>query len=81
MSLKCVNSFLRYLAKRQTNTNEGIVFLEEVKMCYLESGQAIESRGVNCFRRDIGDVCYKFLQIPAGLLQVGCVNNDLHQLQ
>lgn len=32
-------------------------------------------------RGDVGDVCYELLQIPAGLLQVGCVNDDLHQLQ
>lgn len=48
---------------------------------YLEGRQAIESCGVNCFRGDIGDVCYKLLQIPAGLLQVCGVNDDLHQLQ
>lgn len=34
-----------------------------------------------CFRGDVGDVCYELLQIPAGLLQVGGVNDDLHQLQ
>lgn len=45
---------------------------------YLECGQAIESCGVDCFGGDIGDVCYKLLQIPAGLLQVGGVNDDLH---
>lgn len=33
------------------------------------------------FRRNIGDVCYELLQIPTGLLQVGGVNDDLHQLQ
>lgn len=47
---------------------------------YLKCGQAIESCGVNCFRGDVGDICYKLLQISAGLLQVGCVNDDLHQL-
>lgn len=34
-----------------------------------------------CFRGDVGDVCYELLQIPAGLLQVGGINDDLHQLQ
>ena len=36
---------------------------------------------MNCFRGDVGDVCYKLLQILAGLLQVGGVNDDLHQLE
>ena len=34
-----------------------------------------------CFGGDVGNVCYKLLQIPAGLLQVGGVNDDLHELQ
>lgn len=48
---------------------------------YLECGQAIKSCGVYCFGGDVGDVCYELLQVPAGLLQVGGVNDDLHQLQ
>lgn len=48
---------------------------------HLEGGQSVESCGVNCFWGDVGDVRYEFLQIPAGLLQVGGVNDDLYQLQ
>lgn len=48
---------------------------------YLECGQAIQSCGVHSFRGDIGDICYEVLQILACLLQVGGVNDDLHQLQ
>lgn len=33
------------------------------------------------FRGDISDVRYELLQIPAGLFQLGGVNDDLHQLQ
>lgn len=48
---------------------------------YLECGQAVKSCGVNRFRGDVGDVCDELLEIPAGLFQVGGVNDDLHQLQ
>lgn len=48
---------------------------------YLECGEAIESGGVHRFRGNVGDVCDKLLQIPTGLLQVGGVNDDLHQLR
>lgn len=48
---------------------------------HLEGRQSVESCGVNCFWGDVGDVCYEFLQIPAGLLQVGGINDDLYQLQ
>lgn len=48
---------------------------------YLECGKAVEPRGVDRFRGDVGDVCDELLQVPTGLLQVGGVNDDLHQLQ
>lgn len=48
---------------------------------YLECGEAIESGGVHRFRGHVGDVCDELLQIPTGLLQVGGVDDDLHQLQ
>lgn len=35
---------------------------------------------MDCFWGDVGDICYKLFQVPAGLLQVGGVNDDLHQL-
>lgn len=50
-------------------------------MTYLECGEAVEPGGVHRFRGNIGDVCDELLQIAAGLLQVGGVNDDLHQLQ
>lgn len=48
---------------------------------YLECGKAVEPGGVHRFRGNVGDVCDELLQVAAGLLQVGGVNDDLHQLQ
>lgn len=50
-------------------------------MDYLECGEAIESGGVHRLGGNVGDVCDELLQIPTGLLQVGGVNDDLHQLR
>lgn len=36
---------------------------------------------MNGFLRNVRDVSYKVLQVFAGLLQVCCVYDDLHQLQ
>lgn len=48
---------------------------------HLECGEAVEPGGVHRFRGHVGDVCDELLQVATGLLQVGGVNDDLHQLQ
>lgn len=48
---------------------------------YLECGEAVKPCCVHRFRGDVGDVCDELLQVAAGLLQVGGVYDDLHQLQ
>lgn len=47
---------------------------------HLERGQAIKSGGVHGFGGDVGDVGDEVLQVATGLLQVGGVDDDLHQL-
>lgn len=56
-------------------------FVGFVLLCYLEGGQAVESGGVHGLWGHVGDVGDELLQVPAGLLQVGGVDNDLDKLK
>lgn len=47
---------------------------------HLEGGGAVELGGVHGLGQHVGDVGDELLQEPAGFLQVGGVDDDLHQL-
>ena len=47
---------------------------------YLEGGGTVQLGRVDCVRRNVGDVGYELLQEVAALLQVGGVDDHLHQL-
>jgi len=47
---------------------------------HLKGGGPVQLGSICRFRRNVGYVCYELLQEVAALLQVGGVNDHLHQL-